>query len=468
MSPQAPAPVPDISQVFCIFFILIVPLALAGLALINTGLSRLRSAAHSMMSTLCVVGVAATVCFVAGFAFQGYPGLPSHTLSIFGKEWSWLGAGRFFLRGVPLDGSWVSLAALAQMLSVGLAALIPLGAAAERWRLRACCLSTALLAGITYPLFAHWVWGGGWLARLGTNYGIGVGFLDAGGSSTIQVVGGLTALSLVWLLGPRRGKYNLEGMPAALPGHNTVYVLFGCLLALVGWMGLNSAGALLFARVPLGRTVLVAVNTLLSAGGALLAAAVITRYRFGKPDASLSANGWVSGLVASGAGCAYVPPAAALMIGLVAGALVTYSVAWMEVHLGLDDPAGAVAVHAMGGIWGILAVGIFPHTVRSAYLVAVSGAAAGALPSREMLAQAIASAGNPAPMPGGQLLAQIVGVATLVGFVLPFTYSLNWLLDRFFPQRIPPEEERHGADLYELGAGAYPEFMTHTDEFSQW
>jgi Amt family ammonium transporter len=202
---------------------------------------------------------------------------------------------------------------------------------------------------------------------------------------------------------------------------------------------------MLFAGIPPGRTVLVAVNTLLSAAGAVLAAAAITRYRFGKPDASLSANGWVSGLVASSAGCAFVPPAAALLIGLVAGALVTYTVAWMEVYLGLDDPAGAVSVHALGGIWGILAVGLFPRA-----------------------ATAISNATHPAPTPGGQMLAQVVGVATLLGFVLPITYLLNWLLNRFFPQRIPPEEERHGADLYELGAGAYPEFMTHTDEFSQW
>ncbi len=436
----------EISQAFCILLILLLPLALAGLALINTGLSRSRSAAHSMMATLCVVAVAAVAYFVTGFAWQGYPGLASHTVSIFGKEWSWLGAGNFFLRGVPLDGSRASLAALLEILSVGLAALIPLGAAAERWRLRACCLSTALLAGITYPLFAHWVWGGGWLQRLGANYALGLGFVDAGGSATIQTVGGLTALSIVWLLGPRRGKYNPEGMPAALPGHNTVLVLFGCVLALVGWTGLNCAGPLLFANVPPGQTVLVAINTLLSAVGAVLAAAAVTRYRFGKPDASLSANGWVSGLVASSAGCALVPPAAALLIGLIAGILVTYTVAWMEVHLGFDDPAGAVSVHAIGGIWGILAVGLFPH-------------AAGTV---------IASAAHSASTPGGQMAAQVVGVATLLGFVLPLTYALNWLLNHFSPQRIPPEEERHGADLYELGAGAYPEFMTHTDEFSQW
>ncbi len=447
MSPQSPPAMSEVSQALCILFILLLPLALAGLALINTGLSRSRSAAHSMMSALCVVGVAAVAYFVTGFAWQGYPGLASHTLSIFGKEWSWLGAGHFFLRGVPLDGSRASLAALLQLLSVGLTALIPLGAAAERWRLRACCLSTALLAGLTYPLFAHWVWGGGWLAGLGANYGLGLGFLDAGGSSTIQAVGGLTALSLVWLLGPRRGKYNLEGLPAALPGHNTVLVLFGCVLALAGWMGLNAAGSILFAGIAPGRTVLVAVNTLLAASGAVLAAAAITRYRFGKPDASLSANGWVCGLAASSAGCAYVPPAAALLIGLVAGALVTYTVAWMEVHLGLDDPAGAVSVHALGGIWGILAVGLFPRT--AAVAVAVGAA-------------------NPAVASSGQMLAQVVGVATLLGFVLPLTYSLNWLLNRLIPQRIPPDEERQGADLFELGAGAYPEFMTHTDEFSQW
>src|ERR1022692_1081185 len=164
---------PAVCQAFCILFILLLPLAVAGLSLINTGLSRSRSAAHSMMATLCVVGVAATAYFVTGFSWQGYPGLASHTVSVFGKDWNWLGAGRFFLRGVPLDGSRASLAALLQLFSVGLAALIPLGAAAERWRLRSACVSTALFAGITYPVFAHWVWGGGWLASLGANYGLG-------------------------------------------------------------------------------------------------------------------------------------------------------------------------------------------------------------------------------------------------------------------------------------------------------
>ena len=227
MSPQPDPLSSDVAQALCIVFILLLPLAMAGLALISTGLSRSRSAAHSMMATLCVVGAGAAAYFVAGFAWQVYPGLASHTLTIFGKDWSWLGAGHFFLRGVPLDGSRASLAVLLQLMSVGLAALIPLSAGAERWRLRSACVSTALFAGIIYPVFAHWVWGGGWLASLGANFGLGVGFLDAGGSSTLQATGGLTALSIVWLLGPRRGKYNPEGMPTAVPGHNQVLVLFG-------------------------------------------------------------------------------------------------------------------------------------------------------------------------------------------------------------------------------------------------
>jgi Amt family ammonium transporter len=261
------------------------------------------------------------------------------------------------------------------------------------------------------------------------NYGLGRGFLDAGGSSTIQAVGGLAALSIAWILGPRRGKYTQEHMPVAIPGHNAVLVLFGCLLAWIGWSGLNCAGALLFAGPPV-RAPLVVVNTTLAAMCASLAAAAITRARFGKPDASLCANGWVAGLVASSAPCASVRPAPAMLIGLVAGALVVFSVEWLEFRLTVDDPGGAVSVHALGGVWGILAAGLF----------------------------------SAAP---GQWLAQFVGIATLLGFVLPLVYALNWLLDRVYPQRVPPQGERQGLDLHELGAGAYPEFMSHNDDLWQ-
>src|SRR5436190_9544931 len=348
--------------------ILLVPLAAVGLALMNCGLCRSRNAAHAMMASVITLGVAAGAYFVCGFSWHGYAGLPVHVLHAGGKDWDWIAAQPFFLRKFPLEGSPASLAALLGIFSAGIAALIPLGGGVERWRLGAICASTALLAGFTYPLFAHWAQTG-WLAQLG--------YVDAGGAGTIHALGGLTALSIVWILGPRRGKYNHDGMPQAMPGHQGVYVLVGCMFAWLGWIGLNSAGAILFAAAYAGTVVRVAVNTTLAAGAASLAAALITRMRFGKPDFSLTANGWTGGLVAISAGCAAVPPAGALLIGLVAGAAVPLTIEQFELRLSLDDPGGAISVHGIAGIWGILATGMF----------------------------------------AGQWLPQVVGVATLLGVV---------------------------------------------------
>src|SRR5207245_11811459 len=139
-----------------------------------------------------------------------------------------------------------------------------------------------------------WVWGGGWLAQLGINAAMGHGVIDAGGSGTIQAVGGLTALALAWILGPRRGKYSLEGMPTAIPGHNAVLILLGCFLALFGWPGLNSAGAILFTGAAPGRIVLISINTALAVGAAVLAAVLITALRFGRIALTMIAKCWYS------------------------------------------------------------------------------------------------------------------------------------------------------------------------------
>ena len=438
----------EFSTIACIFFILLVPLAAAGLALMNVGLGRSRSAGHMMMAALCALAVAALAYFVCGFAWQGYIGGPAHAVTVSGKSWNWIAAEPFFFREFSFDGSATSLAALFQMFCVGLAALIPLGSGADRWRLRAICLSTAMLAAVTFPLFAHWVWGGGWLAQLGVNFEIGRGFLDAGGAGTIQVVGGLTALAVTWILGPRRGKYSADGMAPAIPGHNSVLVLFGCVLALLGWIGIDSAGAILFTGAEASSAALIAINTMLAASASALTAAFITKVRFGKPDASLTANGWVGGLVASSASCAFVSPAEAVVIGSVAGTVITFSIEWFEMRMEVDDPGGSISVHAVGGIWGLMALGVFGQFQRP-----VLNVAGEALPAA---ANGIAS---------GQWLAQLIGVATLLGFVLPLSYGANLLLNRFYPYRVSVEGERQGMDLHELGAGAYPEFVTHTDEF---
>lgn len=393
-----------------------------------------------MMAALCVISIAAAAYFFCGRGLQGFAGGLAHSIAVSGKPWNWLGAEPWFFRGLPGELAGVEgvpsavLIAWFGMVAAGVAAIIPVGAGSDRWRLAGICASTALLAGIVFPLCAHWAWSGGFLAQLGVNYGLGRGYLDPGGAGPIHAVGGITALAITWIIGARRGKYSSDGMPMAIPGHNAVLVLLGCLLGFVGWLGLNCAGAILFVHVPTGRLPLIAVNTLLGAAGSALSAALITKIRFGKPDASLTANGWVGGLAAISAPCAFVAPAEALIVGLVAGMLVPYAVELLDIRLEVDDPGGAISVHAVGGIWGLLAAGLFGRF----------------------------EAGD-----AGQLMAQVAGIATLLGFILPFTYFLNWLLNRVMGQRVPPEGEHQGMDLYELGAGAYPEFMTHRDDFQR-
>lgn len=428
------SPLSETATALCVIFLLVAPLALAGVALMNAGLGRSRNASHSMMAAMCVIAVATCVYFVIGAGLQGYRGEVGRAITLGGKPWNWFGQGRLFLLGLPLDGSPAFLTAWLGLISCALAGMIPLGSGADRWRLRSICVSTTVLAGVTIPLVSHWSWGSGWLAQLGANYGLGAGYLDAGGAGAVHVVGGFTALSLTWLLGTRRGKYTSDGMPIAIPGHNAVFVLFGALLALVGWLALNSAGSLLLAGVDPQRIPLIAVNTLLCACSAALSAAITTRVRFTKADASLTANGWTGGLAASSAVCAFVAPAAALIVGLVAGVLIPIAVELLDLRLDVDDPGGSISVHALGGLWGLLAVGLFGRLEASS---------------------------------AGQFMAQTVGIATLLGFAFPFTFGVNWLLNRLVPYRVSAEGEHLGMDLYELGAGAYPEFVTHTDEYTR-
>lgn len=415
---------PEAGLAISFLCLLLIPFALGGLALINTGLNRSRSAAHNMLSCLTTAGVAALAYFVFGFAVQGITGVPGHTFRLSGRGWEWMGTGSFFLRGVDLNTATASLGVFFQFFGVALASMIPVGSSAERWRLGASCASTVLLGAWTYPLFAHWATGTGWLAQFG--------FADPGGASWIHGTGGFTALAMVWLLGARRGKFTPQGIPTAMPGHNAVIVVFGCFLTLPGWFGLNIAGTFLFGGAPPAQFLSVALNTLLAAISSALGAVLVTRLRFGRPDASLSANGWVAGLVASSAGALYLKPAEAILIGFIAGVLIVFSVELLELRMKVDDPAGAISVHAVGGLWGVLAVGIFGRLGGST-----------------------------------QFLAQLVGIATLLGFVLPLTFALNWLLNLVLPQRVAAEAERQGTDLFELGAGAYPEFVTHREDYFQ-
>jgi Amt family ammonium transporter len=433
MIPIAPGPLvlSEAMFVFCLVLLLLAPLAIAGVALINTGLGRSRSAAQALLGNLAIVAVTAIVFALVGAALTGNPlgtlGGTGHTFQLAGKPWNWLGAGPHFLRGLGSAPPESQLSLLFEFLAVALAALIPWGSGADRWRLTAGCAASAVLAATVFPLFAHWVWAGGWLSQLGLNFSLGAGFLDPGGAATVHALGGLSALAVVWITGPRKGKFPKEAFSTAMPGHNAIYALFGCLVALVGWLAWNLAGALLWLHAPLAALPVTAVNTLLSASGAVLATFAVTRIRFGKPDASLCANGWLAGLVASSAAAAIVSPFQALFIGIIAGIATPLLVELLELAVSIDDPSGAISVHAISGLWGLVAVGLF--------------------------------ASQP-----GQLVAQLIGIATLVGLILPLVYLLFWLLNRVIPFRVDPDGERIGMDLHELGGGAYPEFVIHRDE----
>jgi Amt family ammonium transporter len=413
--------------VLCLVLLLLAPLAVAGMALVNTGLGRSRSAAQALLGNLAIVAVTAIVFALVGATFTGALNGVGHTFQLAGKPWNWLGAGPLFLGGLSTAPLQSQLALLFEFLAVALAALIPWGSGADRWRLVAGCAAAAVTAAIVFPLLEHWVWGGGWLSQLGVNFSLGWGFLDPGGAATIHVLGGLSALTVIWIAGPRKGKFPKEGFSTALPGHNAVYVLFGCFVALVGWLAFNTAGALLWLHAPLTALPATALGTLLSASGALAAAFTVTRVRFGKPDASLCANGWLSGLVASSACAAVITPIQALVVGVIAGIATPLLVEVFELAVSIDDPSGAVSVHAAGGLLGLIAAGIF--------------------------------AGRP-----GQFLAQLIGIATLLGVILPLVYLLFWLLNRIVPFRVDPDGERIGMDLHELGGGAYPEFVIHRDD----
>lgn len=404
----------------------LIPLAALGLALTNAGLNRTRSVSHGLFLSLCTFGLGAVVYFAIGFAVQGAPSLVPPTSPPFIRHWDWFGGGTLFAHGLAPDAvlSWQFVAF--GMLAAGMTSLIPVAAGAERWRTTPTLISTILLTAITFPLFAHAIGNGGWLGASGAVFGTGPGVRDAAGAGFIHAVGGVTALSVAWIMGPRRGKYNAAGMPAATPGHNSPLTLSGCFLALPGWFGLNIAGSILFGGAEFSRAPFIAVITFLSAVGGSMTAAGLSKLRFGKPDASLCANGWTCGLVSSSAACAWTKPLPALLVGIIAGALVVYAIELLELRLKIDDPAGAISVHGIGGLWGLLAAGI------------LNG--------------------------GAQAIPQLVGIATVLGCVFPLSYALNFIENRFVYFRVQPEKERQGMDLSELGAGAYPEFMVHRDD----
>jgi Amt family ammonium transporter len=327
------------------------------------------------------------------------------------------------------------------------------GSAAERWKFAAFAISSLFLGAITYPIFANWAWGGGWLSQLGNNFGLGKGYADFAGSGVVHSVGGLTALAVSMIIGPRIGKYTRDGRSNAMPGHDIVIVLTGCFILAFGWFGFNPGSTLAASGNGALRIGSIAVNTMLAGCTGSFGAILYMWMRFGKPDASMTGNGLLAGLVAITAPSGFVNTIGATIIGLIAGVLVCVSVEFVDRVLRVDDPVGAISVHGTNGLWGVISVGLFADG-QSNYGGTWNGVAGNVT--------GLFYGGDGA----SQLVAQLIGVGTLIGFVFVVSYVANTVIHLIVGQRVAPADELEGLDIPEMGALCYPEFVLKPEERS--
>ncbi len=390
----------------------------AGFAMMETGFTRAKNAGHTMAMTMIVFVLGVLGYWVCGHGLQ-------------------TGTKGFFLANAASDASILVLF-LSSVVYLNIAATIPTGAMAERWTFKSFVVYGFFIAMFVYPLYARWVWGGGWLSQLGKSFGLGHGVVDFAGSSVVHMVGGVTGLAGAIVLGPRMGKYRANGTPTAIPGHHIPMAVVGSLFLFFGWFGFNAGPALADGSLRLG---VIAVNTMLAGVAAAFSAMCYLWFKYGKPDLSLIANGMLGGLVAISASCAFVSPFGAVMLGLVAGVLCCASVFFVERKLKVDDPVGAVSVHGACGAWGMIALGLFSDGTYGDGLNNVSGTVKGLFYGG-----------------GSQLTAQLIGVVFNFVFVFVVMYVFLRVLDRVIPLRVSEEVEFEGLDQSEVAVTAYPDF----------
>jgi len=427
----------------------------AGFAMVESGLTLVKNANHTYMMNFFVYGCGLLAYWVLGFAIQMggaagnanlgglYPLASEHTISLFGKTWGIFGETGYFLAGHAYDVG-VMVIFLFQMVFMDTALTIVTGACAERWKFITFSVTSIIMGALTYPLFANWAWGGGWLSQLGANLGLSHGYADFAGSGVVHSVGGLTALAVCLIVGPRIGKYNRDGSANPIIGHDISAVLIGCFILAFGWFGFNPGSTLGASSNGNLRIATVAVATMLAGCTGTFGAILYMWISKGKPDASMSGNGLLAGLVAITAPSGFVSAPNAAIIGLVAGVLVCVSVYFVENVLKVDDPVGAISVHGANGLWGVLAVGLFADGTSN-----YGGSWNGVPGSVTGLFYGDA----------GQLAAQLVGISTLLGVVFTLSFAINMALEYVVGHRVSAETELNGLDIPEMGQLGYPEFV---------
>ena len=441
----------------------------AGFALVETGFTRNKNVVHTMMMNVMVFCIGAIGYWLTGFALEfggvnyTYPAisaaLPAWAFSpvtlgawtdaagnaLLSNPLLINGSGVLGLTGFMLGGIGANAGVLVffffQMVFMDTAATIPTGTMAERLKFVGFALMGLWVSMFIYPLIGNWVWGGGWLANLGRSMGWGNGAVDFAGSGVVHTVGGALGLAGALIIGPRIGKFNKDGSANAIAGHNIPMGALGCIILFFGWFGFNPGSSLGFTGAFRNLAVLATINTLL-AGAAGGCAGMLYMWLIGptkKPDAGMSLNGLLAGLVAITAPCAFVDTTAAVIIGLIAGVLVCVATTVLE-KAKVDDPVGAVPVHFVNGLWGVLAVGIFangnPDTAAwNGVATPVTGLLYGG---------------------GGQFLAQLAEAVSIAVVVLGTSLVFFSILKRLNLLRVSPAVELAGLDMPEMGAEGYP------------
>ena len=390
----------------------------AGFAMVEAGFTRSKNAVNIIMKNLMDFSVGSISFFLLGFGLM------------FGATNGFFGTSLFGLSGVVGD-HWNYTFLIFQTVFAATAATIVSGAMAERTKFTSYLVYSFFITGFIYPIFGSWAWGSlldgnGWLENLPTG-----AFVDFAGSTVVHAIGGWLALAGAMILGPRRGKYTPAGVVRAIPGHNIPLAALGVFILWCGWFGFN-AGSTTTGDGSIGR---IAVTTNLSAAAGAVMAMITSWLAFKRPDASMSLNGALAGLVGITAGCNTVTPCGAILIGLISGALVVLSVYFIEHKLKIDDPVGAVSVHGVCGLWGTLACGLFN-------------------------AEAILGIGDRSTglfFGGGfsQLLSQLIGSAAAFVWAFFLGLILFSLIKQTLGLRVSDEEEYRGLDICEHGMEAY-------------
>lgn len=396
---------------------ILVILMQGGFILLECGSTRMKNAGHIAGKTIFTFGIGSLIFWACGYAF------------IFGENSNFfVGLSHFFYSSNELNGELSSsVFFLFQLAFATIALTIAFGGFAERAKFSTYIIFSILFSIMVYPVIAHWIWGGGWLAEHGKQ--------DFAGSTVVHLTGAMAALAATLLLKPRIGKYNKDGSVNQILGHNQVFTALGVLILWIGWFGFNAGSTLSVSEGFFG---FVALNTNLAAGSGALGALLISWLLLGKADVPAILNGALAGLVAITASCAFVATWAAVVIGFIAGILVFYSMRFFDKR-NIDDPIYALSVHGTAGIWGTLSTGFFAT-------------------------KELATVGSPGLFYGGgfhQLGVQFMGVFASGLYAFLVSYVILFVMKKMMKGlRVTEEEETIGLDLSEHGSYGYPELVS--------